>query len=436
MAKKIGIIGGGYTGLMAAYRLSQKGHQVYIFERGPEVGGLASGFEIGGTNIEKAYHHIFKTDTDIIDLVKELGIEDKLEWRDSSIGLYYGEHLYSFKGAMDLLKFKPLSFINRLRAGMVIFYLQKEKRWKRFEKISAYHWMKKWSGAQVSKVIWEPLLKGKFDQYYDKVSMAWLWARLHIRANSRDSLESEKLGYFNGGFNEITKALVKKLKENKVEIFTNCDIQKFYRKDGKIIIDQKRDIDLHTNLAFDNVIATVPSHVFANLAGNSLDTNYLQKLEKIPYIGAVVAVFTSDQDLSEFYWHNVNDLSSPFLVFINHTKLIPKERYGGKNVYYIGCYVPHDHTYFTMESNGIYDIWFQQVKKIFPDFDEKKVNQKFLWKFKYAQHIVGLDYSSKIPEYKTPIEGVYLSNFSQIYPEDRGTNFAIREGEKIAKMVE
>jgi protoporphyrinogen oxidase len=436
MAKKIAIIGGGYTGLTAAYRLSQKGHQVFIFERGSDLGGLAGGFQIGGTSIEKAYHHLFKTDTDILDLVKELGIEDKLEWHDSSISIYYDKNLHAFNGALDLIKFKPLAFHNRIRAGLVVLFLQKYKNWKKFEEVSAYKWMKKWSGKQVTEVIWEPLLKGKFDQFYDKVSMAWLWARLHIRANSRDGLEKEKLGYFNGGFDVITKALIKKLKEKDVQIFTNCDIEKITRKDGKLYIEQNRDIEIHTKLEFDNILATVPSHVFAKLAGNSLDSDYMDKLQKIPYLGAICAIFTTDQEISPYYWHNINDVSFPFLVFIHHTKLIPKERYGGKYVYYIGSYIPHDHKYFQMADEEVYDLWFKHLKMIFPDFDLKQIDEKFLWRFRYAQHIVGLDYSSKIPDYKTPIEGVYLSNFSQIYPEDRGTNFAVREGNKIAELLD
>jgi protoporphyrinogen oxidase len=357
---KIAIIGGGYTGLTAAYRLSQKGHEITLFERSNDLGGLAGGFEIEGTNLEKAYHHIFKTDVDIINLAKELGVEDKLAWRESSVSIYYGGKVYPFKGAMDLLKFKPL----------VTLYLQKDKNWEKYQKISAYEWMKKWSGKQVTQVIWEPLLKGKFDKYYDKVSMAWLWARIHVRANSREGLESEKLGYFMGGFNEFTKALVNKLKENNVEIVTNANVQgvnsKFKMQNSKITISMKDDNDKFDDLEFDKVIATVPSHVFTKLVkGNSeITEDYINKLDSINYLGAVLVVFTSGQDISPFYWHNINDINKPFLVFINHTKLIEKENYGGKNVYYIGSYVPHDHKYFEISDEELHSIWFSAIKEI------------------------------------------------------------------------
>ncbi len=184
--KKIGIIGAGYTGLSAAYRLSKAGFDVTLLEKGQYPGGLAGGFKMEGNNLEIAYHHIFKTDKDIINLAKEIGADTNLKWHNSSVALYYNGKLYPFMSALDLLRFSPLSFFNRIRAGLVVLYLQKLNRYKRFIKIPAYNWMLKNAGKSVTKVIWEPLLKGKFDQFYNKVSMAWLWARIHIRANSRE----------------------------------------------------------------------------------------------------------------------------------------------------------------------------------------------------------------------------------------------------------
>ena len=432
---KIAVIGGGFTGLTAAYRLSLSGHEVSLFERSNDLGGLAGGFEIEGTNLEKTYHHIFKTDKDIINLVKELGIENHLTWNDSSLSIYYDGTLYPFMTPLDLLRFKPLSFINRLRAGIVVFYLQKTRKWDKFTQVSAYQWMLKWGGKEVSKVIWEPLLKGKFDTYYDKVSMAWLWARLHIRANSREKGDSkEKLGYFNDGFNIITKTILSKLKEKKVNIYTGVNVQSIFthNNSSKIILDNGKEF------TFDKVIATVPSHVFANLinVNKTLQPAYFDQLKSIDYLGAVCMIFSSSQDLSPYYWHNINDLNSPFLVFINHTKLIKKEVYNGMNVYYIGSYIPHDHEYFNISDDELTQKWFNYLKKVFPEFAQEEIKEKFIFRLKNAQHIVDLNYQKKIPDYRTPLNGVYLSNFSQIYPEDRGTNYAVREGNKIAQMVE
>lgn len=434
MRKDICVIGGGYTGLTAALRLAELGHKVTVLEKGSFVGGLASGFIVEGEHLEKAYHHIFKTDVSIINLAKELGVGSKLVWKDSSLSLYYDNQLYPFMTPIDLLKFKALSLPNRVRAGLVILYLQKTKKWQDFQNISAYNWMLRHSGKQVTKVIWEPLLRGKFDKHYNKVSMAWLWARIHIRANSREKGESsEKLGYFLGGFDVFTTALVKKLDELGVKIKINVDIDSIdSTKEQRIVrLANKKE------LSFDAILSTTPSSVFAHLIrNNQVKKSYLKQLNSIDYLGAVLYIFSSTQEISPYYWHNINDISMPFLVFINHTRLIDKKKYNGNYIYYIGAYLPHDHKYFTSSDKDIEKAWEESLRDVFPGFDTNKIREKHIFKFKNAQHIVTLDYAKKIPSYKTPLRGVFLANFSQIYPEDRGTNYAVAEGEKIAKITE
>lgn len=427
------VIGAGYTGLVAALRLAQAGKKVTILERGMTIGGLASDFTVEGSSLERAYHHLFKTDTDIIDMANELGVGDKLKWHDSSVSLYYDNTLYPFKGALDLIKFKPLSFHNRIRAGLIVLYLQKTNNWQQFQKISAYDWMMKAAGKQVTKVIWEPLLKGKFDKHFDKVSMAWLWARIHIRAQSREP-GGEKLGYFDGGFQVFTDALVRKLTDLGVEIKTGIEITGLGNTpngDVKIRFADK------SSKTFNNGIATVPSHVFAKLVSDdkSASEAYVKKLTSIDYLGARLLIFSSEQDISPYYWHNVNDLDLPFLVFINHTQLIDKKNYNGKHIYYIATYVPHNHELFTSDDKSLEKLWFKSLSQIFPDFDKKQIREKHFFRFANAQHIVDSNYASKLPSVQTPLKNVYLSNFSQIYPEDRGTNYAVREGKKVANQI-
>jgi protoporphyrinogen oxidase len=432
--KKVVIIGAGYTGLVAALRLAQAGHAVTILERGPGVGGLASDFKVEGASLERAYHHLFKTDTDILGLADELGIGDKLEWHDSSVGLYYGGKLYPFKGALDLARFTPLSFINRVRAGLTVLYLQQTKNWKQFEKISAYQWMKKFAGNQVTEVIWEPLLKGKFDIYFDKVSMAWLWARIHIRAQSREK-GGEKLGYFSGGFQTFTDALVGKLQELGVSIQTGVEIDALKSlPDGRVAVETTSG----KPQVYDSCIATTPSHVFAKLIAQNAEAKktYLKQLESINYLGARLLIFSSDQDISQYYWHNINDIDLPFLVFINHTKLINKKNYNNRHIYYVATYVRHDHELFVCSDEELESLWFSGLKEVFPGFDASQIREKHFFRFANAQHIVDSGYAEKIPDHATPLPNIYLSNFSQIYPEDRGTNYAVRDGKKIAQLVD
>jgi protoporphyrinogen oxidase len=397
--KNVAIIGGGITGLVAGYRLLQKGYKIIIFEKSDILGGLLGGFKINGVYLEKAYHHVFKTDREIISIIKELGLQNKLKWHESKTALYYEEKIYPFAGALDLLKFKPLSLIDKLRLGLTKIYLEKENNWQKFENVLAWEWMKKWCGDRAYEVVWEPLLKGKFSDRYKDISMAWMWARIHTRGNSSEK-GREYLGYMDGGFQLIIDELEERIKKLGGKIETGNEILDFKELEKE----------------YDKIISTAP-------------------LSNVDYLGAITMVFSSKQSLSPYYWHNINDIKSPFLAMIQHTNLIGTENYGGKNIYYLGTYLSQNHKYFTCKDNLIEKDFFGYLKKIFPEFSEKEIEEKFVFKFKYAQHIVGKNYREKIKNLNKT-KKIIQANFAQIYPEDRGINYAVREAEKVAKLFD
>jgi protoporphyrinogen oxidase len=390
--KKIAIIGAGIGGLTVGFELSKKGHKVTVFEKEKDIGGLLSDFKIAGKSLEKTYHHIFKTDKEIISLIKELGLEKKLKWYKSSISLFYNNKFYSFLGSVDLLKFKEIGFLDKIRLGLVYLWLKFDKNWQKYEKITASSWMKKWAGKKSYKVIWKPLLKGKFHEYYEKVSMAWLWARIHTRGGSTNEKGEEVLGYLNSGFGQVIKKLAKNIDEIKLGSKVN-------------IKDLKNKFDL--------IIDTRP-------------------IKNIKYLGAINLIFSSKQNLSEYYWHNINDLKSPFLVMVQHTNLVGKSNYDGKYIYYLGAYVSQNHKYFKISDKEIEKEFFDYLKKIKAEFDEKQILEKKIFRMKNAQHIVDIGY--KVPEYKVE-KNVYRLNFAQIYPEDRGINFAVKEAKKLVRKL-
>lgn len=389
--KTVAIIGAGIGGLTAGYELNKLGYKVTVFEKEKEIGGLLSEFKIGGKNLERVYHHIFKTDKEIISLIEELGLLNKLKWHKSSVALFYNNKFYPFSGSIDLLKFKELNLIDKFRLGMVYLWLKFDNNWQKYESVTAANWMKKWAGKNAYKVIWQPLLKGKFHQYDEKVSMAWLWARIHTRGGSKNEKGEEVLGYMKGGFGQVIKKLAQKLE---IKLGVEVDIK-----------------DLEKN--FDLIIDTRPA-------------------KNVDYLGAINLVFSSKQSLSNYYWHNINDLKSPFLVMVQHTNLMGKADYDGQNIYYLGAYVPQNHKYFKVSDQEIEKDFFDYLKKIKPDFDEKQIIEKKIVRMKYAQHIVGLNY--KAPNYKVG-KNIFQLNFAQIYPEDRGINFSVREARKVVKLI-
>ncbi|KUJ85728.1 hypothetical protein AVO45_01710 [Ruegeria marisrubri] len=433
---RICIIGGGFTGLTAAYRLTQKGADVTIFEASDRLGGLAAGFELAGHSVEQAYHFLYKTDAHILSLVEELGLSDHLTYHKSSVSTYYDGTLYPMEKPIDLIRFKPLSLFNRIRAGVSVVWLQREKDWRKLSGTTALEWLRKYAGRQVTDVIWEPLLRGKFDRYYDKVTMSWLWGRLLQRVESRDKQAGgEVLGYFDGGFRIVVDALERPVREAGADI-------RFRTPVSQIAHDPVTDEVIVTTDAgqerFDRVLATVPSHVLARMIApyEERDPEYFQRLKSVDYLDAVVHVFATPQKFTKYYWHNINSANAPFVVFLSLTNLVGSERFGGMNIYYIGDYVPREHEYMSMEAADLKERWYEEIRRIFPDFDRNSVVDDGLFRLRNAQHIVDIGFEeNKLVPHQTPCPGVLMCNFSQIYPMDRGTNYAVRDGNRMAEML-
>ncbi|MFA6519108.1 MAG: FAD-dependent oxidoreductase [Candidatus Shapirobacteria bacterium] len=389
--KTVGIIGGGIGGLVAGLRLCQKGYKVTIFEKGEVLGGLLAGFKVEGTNLERAYHHIFESDKEVIGLIKELGLSEKMVWKKGTIGVYWQKEMWPFNGPVDLLRFGAIPLLDRIRMGLVGLWLQKDENYQKYIKVTAVSWMKKWVGKAGFEVVWEPLLRAKFGEDYDKVSMAWLWARIHTR--------SSKLGYLLGGFEQITNRLAEEIKKagGVIKLKTEVDLEKV-----------KKDFDL--------VINTGP-------------------VPRVKYLGAVIVAFTSSQNLSQYYWHNINDPQSPFLAFIQHTNLVDKSEYGGKHVYYMGAYLSHDDHRFEADEETIKKDFHEYLKRIFADFDPGQIDQEWVFRFKNAQHVVTTDYQEIINKTKKTnrTDKIINLNFAMIFPQDRGINYAVREAERLIK---
>jgi len=323
----------------------------------------------------------------------------------------------------------PCDFLGRLRTALAVLYLKHQKNWHGFTRRTALDWMTRACGRSAMETIWTPLLKGKFERHFDQVSMAWFWSRIHIRANSRSTGSGEKLGYFRGGFNTITSALEREIRRRGVAVQTGVSVERFLAGERAAVINGEK-------IPFEFCIFTGPSPALARLLPASEPLiDYAAKLRSIEYLGAACLIFTSDQSLGDFYWVNVNEPGAPYLVFIQHTNLVDKGFYGGKNVYYIGAYLAPDGKMFALSDDELTKSWFGYLPKMFPGFDAQRVNERHIFRFRAAQHIVDTCYEERIPDHRTPQPGVFLANFSQIFPEDRGTNFSVREGNKIAAMV-
>ncbi|MCB0193508.1 MAG: NAD(P)/FAD-dependent oxidoreductase [Anaerolineae bacterium] len=433
---KVAIIGAGIAGLSAAFDLSKAGHDVTIFEAASYTGGLAAGFkdENWDWHLEHFYHHWFDTDDDILNLIAEIGQRDKVFFPRPVTSLYIDDEIYPFDSPIRILAFPKLSPIAKVRFGLVAVYLRLTKNWQALEKETAHNWALRMMGEEAYKVVWEPLLIGKFGDYYKEVNMAWLWARLHKR--------SFKLGYFKGGFQAFVKALTERVISQQVKVCLNARIQNIERMDNGQFCVETAPADGNTvpspepPATFDRVLATVSPHLLSKLVP-TLPTHYLAEIKNLQSMGAVVLILALKHQITdEHYWINLPKSDDvPFLAFVEHTNFINREYYGGDHIVYCGDYLKPDHAYFTLTKEELLARFLPALKKFNPNFDEGWVKNSWLFRTKYAQPVPPVNHSRNIPALETPIPGLYWASMSQVYPWDRGTNYAVEIGRRVARQM-
>ncbi len=436
---KIGIIGGGAAGLAAAYEFCIAGHQPEVFEGAPFLGGQASTFDVNGVPLEKGYHHLFKSDTAMSELVDELGLGNRMRWIDSNVGYFVNGKVWRFTSHHDLLKFSPLSLLDRIRLGILTLNLQRRKEWHSLENITASRWLALNSTDGIYKTIFEPMLRGKFGSHYDRISLAWLWNKSALRTTSRGGgirgKLKEQLAYPVGSFGEIFDELEARINRDGGTVFTKSPVMEISVKrdvvEGLVVRPNGAEPE---NRSFDMVLSTTPSYVFPKLV-QDLPGPYKSKLTDKTYLAAVLVVLIMDRPLSPHYWMYIGDRSIPFLGVIEHTNFIPPAHYNGAHIVYLTNYLEVSDPLYQMSPDELYQHYLPHLKKINPQFESSWVEEFHHHKVDAAQPIVTTGYAETIPDHRTPIEGLYLANTTQIYPEDRGTNYSVRMGRQVARLM-
>jgi protoporphyrinogen oxidase len=438
--QRLAVIGGGFAGLTAAYRLAQSGHQVILWEQSVQLGGQAAAFDLGnGAALELFYHHLFMSDHAIVELINELGIEDALVWIDSNVGFFADGRIFPLTSATDLLKLGFIPFIDRIRIGLVTLYLQRiteeSGKWKRFEQVTAWEWLRRAVGPRAFERVWEKQLRAKFGPRAEQVAMSWFWNKIFLRTQSRPGLLArEQLGYIMGSFNVLIDRLAEASRDIGVDIRAGVGVEQLDRNAESnrrfaVVGSDGRSEDV------DYVIATTPSPQLLRLVPD-LPEPYRGLLTSTTYQGAVVMLLQLSHKLSDTYWLNIGDERLPFTGVIEHTNFIGPEHYGDSHFVYAGKYVDWDHPYVTMSDEELLDEYEPKLRLINPNFSRDWVERFWVFRARAAQPIITLNASQRIPDHHTPVEGLYLANTSQIYPEDRGTNYSVDLGNRIARIVE
>ncbi len=440
------MIGAGVAGLTAAHRLSKIGHTCDVYERWPGLGGQAATVDVGGgVRIERYYHHLFMTDRHIQALCRELGLPDELEWRPSSVAMFSDGSTHPFTTPLDLLRYPPLSPGSRLRMGAAVLLLQRRHRVEPFELITARAWIQRFMGREVWDKVWGPLLRAKFGERADAIAMAWLWSKLTLRRELKGSdARQELLGYPRSSFETIFAALVRAIEDAGGRVLIDRPVARIERDaDGFAVLagapgsfrrgHDPRGYESDGEAArYDAVIATVPSEVFMQMLDERLAArmraDYKRRVRASEYHTALCLVLELARKMTRYYWTNVIDPGLPFCGLVEHTNFIEPERYGGRRFAYVANYVASDDELLELGPDELLTAYEPGLRRLNPGFSREWVRERWLFREPHAQPIVTIGYRDRMPALDTGISGLVLANTTQIYPEDRGTNYSVRLG--------
>jgi protoporphyrinogen oxidase len=443
MPRRVAIVGAGVTGLVAGRELARRGFAVTLVERWPDVAGQASAFEVApGVWVERYYHHLFPSDREMIALHEEL-LPGQLEWHPSSVGIWARGRIYPFVTPRDLLAYSPLPLVDRLRLGFVVLRLVGRTDWEQMDDIGALEWLRRTCGERAVRSVWLPLMLGKFGDDAERIPLAWLWSKFVLRRGKGANAGRERLGYPRGSFRAICVAVADDIRAGGGTIELDREVTAIHADgDGFVVrcaaptayrrAPGSSAPEPGRELRADIVLLTTPTTLTASLV--DWPAEYRARLDAWTYRAAVVLLLELRRPYSDVYWMNVADMDVPFLGMVEHTNLVPAERYPGRYLY-VSNYVAPDDPLARLSPEELLRHYVAAMTLMNPSFSPDDVLRYWAFREDAAQPVPRVGNRHRLLPFETPRKGIYLANTTQIYPEDRGTNYSVRLGRDVAKVI-
>lgn len=422
----VGIIGGGIMGITLGYFLSRQGAKVEIFEASPTLGGLAGPLMLeDGAAVDRFYHAILSSDSYLRELCTELGIADRLRFRETKMGFFYKGEIHSMNNAMEFLRFPPLGWIDRFRLGLTVLYAQFVKDWQSLEGVNVEDWLVRLGGRRTFDNIWRPMLRAKFDGSFANTPATYIWARLvRMKSTRGGANQKEEAGHLIGGYITLIEAMAKSIEAAGGKIHLNCPVQEVVIEQG-----QARGIRLKDEVrSFDSVVVTMQAPIFRRLIPKA-DQDYQDFLGKTEYLGIVCPLLVLDRPLTGFWTLNITDDRIPFTGIIETTSYIDPQYAGGHHLVYLPKYTAPGSPWQQKSDDEIRQIWLENLQKMFPGFKQDWVRYFLVHRERYVEPLHGLNGLHLIPDIKTPIKNLYLATTAQIYP-------ALTNGESVTRHAQ
>lgn len=429
MTGKIAVIGGGPMGLTCTYYLLKKGYQVDIYEKEDQLGGMSAHFDFSGLDIEKYYHFVCGPDYPMFEIMKELGIYDKLRWTDTKMGLFYQGKLYKWGGPFELLAFPKANLLEKARYGLHVFWASKIKNWNKLDELTALDWIKKWEGEKGYQKFWDSLFNLKFYDIKYTIAAPWLWSRLARVAKSRKNIFQERMGFIEGGSKTVIDKLEHKILEMGAQIFLDSPVDEICIEDQNVT-GIKREGQF---LAYDTVISTMPIQYINEITPN-LPVTDRNKLEKLDNVGVVCVIAKLKQRLTENFWLNITDdsMDIPGMIEISNLNTTLNE-----HILYVPFYLHKDNPMYSESEKNFTDKVRQYIKRVNPSVDDAGIADIRVFRYEYAQPVCTTNFLTKLPGIQSDErKGLYIADTAYCYPEDRSINESVKIARTVVAMVE
>lgn len=428
---KIAILGGGLTGLTAAYHLAKKGHTIIIYEGAQRLGGLAQGFRKEGWewDLERTYHHIFNNDAEILNLAREIGYNNftfKTPLTASLFGEVNNYRIFPVDSPKDFLLLPELSLIAKLRAGATLAFLKLSPFLPYYEKITSSKFLQTTMGGEVWKALWEQLFRKKFGKFAEKITASFIWARVNKRTQS--------LGYPNGGFQTFIEALADANRALGVLVYATSTITGIRKQENRYEVVGKRGEEAFSETV-DAIISTLPYPTTLKVMSDLLGEKYCSEQSKRKYLFAINLILKTDTPiLDKAYWLNVGAEDIPFMCMVQHTNFVDKKHYGNKHITYVAWYVDGESELLKKNEEEMMKFVLPHLKNIQPNLAATP-EVVALIKAPYAQPIFDSEFTTIPRTFITREKNIVVANLDMTYPYDRGTNYAVQLGKDVSNYV-
>lgn len=424
---RIVVIGAGAMGLATAHRALSLGHEVDLIESDSVPGGMAAHFDFGGVSIERFYHFVCKSDAPTFELMKELGIGDKMRWRATYMGYFMKNRIHPWGDPFSLLFFPHLSLIAKIRTGLQMFITTKKRNFKSIESMNARDWIEGGSGKEVYNTLWRRLMDLKFYELAGDISASWIATRVRRIGNSRRSMFQEELGYIEGGSQTLVDKLVDAItsKGGRIHLSTPA---------GKVEVENGKVTGVTAGGQFfpaDAVISTVPVQLIPQLVP-AMPEAWKTRYAAIKNIGVVCLLLKLKKKISRNFWVNIVDdkIDIPGVIEFSNLRPLPG------NFVYVPYYMPQTQPKWGWSDQQFVDEAFSYIRKVNPDIGRDDLEDAAVGRLRYAQPVCGPNFLEMLPEIQTPVEGLQVADTCYYYPEDRGIAESIRYGRMMAEAVE